>query len=459
MRRSYGAGSAGLVADNAARLPLRPPRAVRTVAARPRPAPMAAPPGTADALPLARSAAPSAAPLAAPASVPASALLPGPERLTSLDAFRGATIIGMILVNNPGTWGAIYAPLKHAAWNGWTPTDLIFPFFLFIVGVSTALAFHRALGRGATRASLAGKAGRRALWLFGFGVFMAAFPFFTLEDGAVAGRDYGTLRIMGVLQRIALCYLGAALLYLYASRRARHVTLWALLVGYTLALLFIPVPGAGYPVLNIPAYTLPAWFDRLVLTKPHLWGGAGKVWDPEGLLSTLPALGSTLFGIWAGEVFLSKRTGEAKALLLLLAGVALVVLGYVWDWALPINKSLWTSSYAVFTAGQALCALGAFYWLIDLKGYRRWAQPLVVYGVNAITVFVMSGIVAKTMSAIRVPGGEGSAGVPLQKAVFDSVFAPLGPPKLASLLFALTWIAAWYGVLYVMYKRETLIKI
>ena len=382
-----------------------------------------------------------------------------PERLLALDVFRGATIVGMILVNNPGTWGAIYAPLEHAAWHGWTPTDLIFPFFLFIVGVALVLALRKPLAAGAPRGPLVGKAAKRAAWLFGFGLLMAAFPFFTFDGGVVAGRDYGLLRIPGVLQRIALCYLAAVALYLYLPRKTRHGVLWAILVGYTLLLLFVPVPGLGRPEIDFKGSTLPAWFDRVTLGMNHLWGGATppRTWDPEGLLSTLPALATTLFGVWAGEVFTSARTAERKVLALLLAGVGLVVLGYVWALALPLNKSLWTSSYAVFTAGQALCALGATYWLVDVKGYRRGAHPFVVYGVNAITVFVMSGVVAKTLGAIRVPFGDGDA--PLQKAIYEGVFAPLGPPKFTSLLYALAWIGAWYVVLAWMHRRRLFVKV
>lgn len=401
----------------------------------------------------------------APARPSAPLLLPdavaAPQRLVSLDAFRGLTIVGMILVNNPGTWGAIYAPLRHAAWHGWTPTDLIFPFFLFIVGVSIVLAFDRALEKGQARGTLARKAGGRALWLFAFGLLMAAWPFFTFSDGTVALRDLSTLRIPGVLQRIAVCYLAAALLYLYAPRRTRHLVLWGLLVLYTLALLFVPVPGLGRPEIEFKGSTLPAWVDRHTLGMGHLWAGADppRTWDPEGVLSTFPAIATTLFGLWAGERLRRDGPGERKALHLLLAGAGLVTLGYVWSLALPINKSLWTSSYAVFTAGQAMCALGACYWLIDLKGHTRWAAPFVTYGINAITVFVMSGIVAKLLGAIRVPGGETGAGIPLQKAIYDGVFAPLGPDQFTSLLYALVWITAWYGVLRWMQRRGAVIRV
>ena len=394
-----------------------------------------------------------------PEAVPREALLPtaSPQRLVSLDAFRGLTIVGMVLVNNPGTWGAIFAPLKHAPWHGWTPTDLVFPFFLFIVGVAIALAYARPLAEDRPRGPLARKATTRALWLFALGVLIAAFPFFSFVDGQAVGRDYGMLRILGVLQRIALCYLAATLLHLYAPRRVTWGLLWAVLIGYTVLLVAVPVPGLGRPELEFKGSTWPAWLDRRLLTPAHLWAGADppRTWDPEGLLSTLPALATTLFGLWTGLGLLRRdRTGEQKALAMLLAGVGLVCLGYAWDLVLPINKSLWTSSYAVFTAGQAMCGLGVFYWLFDVRGHTRWAHPLVVYGVNAITVFVLSGLVAKTLGAIHV-----DADTSLQGAIFNTVFRPIGPLKVASLAYALAWIASWYAVLAWMYRRRWIVKV
>ncbi len=393
--------------------------------------------------------------LAAPAPPP-TGVEPRSRRLFSLDAFRGATIVGMILVNNPGTWGAIYPPLKHAAWHGWTPTDLVFPFFLFIVGVAIALAYGRALEKGAGKPEMVRKAAVRALWLFGLGLMMAYYPFFSTDPLRV--RSVEMLRIPGVLQRIAVCYFAASLLYLYARPRARWVWLWALLIGYWLAMALIPVPGVGAGHLDVPRDTLAAFVDRAVLGANHLWVGADREWDPEGFLSTLPAIASTLLGVWAGGVFGSERADETKALHLLLAGFALLVLGYVWNGVFPINKGLWTSSYTVFTGGMAMCFLAVFYWTMDLKGYRKWGQPFVEYGVNAITVFVMSGIVAKTLGAIKVTGADGSP-TSLQSWIYHTVFAPIGPPEFSSLLYALTWITAWFLVLHVMYKRGVVIKV
>jgi predicted acyltransferase len=360
----------------------------------------------------------------------------------------------MILVNNPGTWGAIYPPLRHADWHGWTPTDLIFPFFLFIVGVAIVFAYDKRLASGADPGPLAGKAVYRAFMLFFLGMVMAAYPVFTLvpELGLREGLDM--VRIPGVLQRIAVCYLVVSLLYLYASPKTIYWTAGVLLVGYWAAMMLVPVPGYGAGLIDDPEANLAAYIDRALLGQ-HLWVGAGRRWDPEGVLSTLPAIASTIFGVMAGKMLIRKDEAMAKTISLLIVGVALVCLGYVWDWFFPINKPIWTSSYAVFTAGQAFCGLALCYWFIDVRGYQKWAQPFVVYGVNAITVFFFSGIIARSLNLIRI----GEEQIPLQRLIFDTVFTPLGPPRFASLLYALTWVTAWYFILLVMYRKKIFIKV
>ena len=381
---------------------------------------------------------------------------PGRSRLLSLDAFRGITIVGMILVNNPGTWGAIYPPLRHAAWHGWTPTDLVFPFFLFIVGVAITFAYDRRLAEGRPKAPLAAKAARRAALLFAFGLFMAAFPFFEFYQG-FALRDFSTLRIPGVLQRIAVCYLAATLLFLYAKPKTEYVTAGVILVGYWLALLFVPAPGYGAGQLAPPEATLPAYVDRLIFGS-HLWSAADRMWDPEGFLSTFPALVTTLLGVWTGRLLRSDRLPEQKTLLMLLAGVTLAAAGAAWGWFFPVNKQLWTSSFVVLTGGLALCTLGVCHWLTDVKGFRRWVQPFVVYGVNAITVYVLSGLLADLLGTIRLAGPDGTT-VSLQSAIFRNVFAGAGSPELASLLYAVTWVVGWYFVLLWMYRKNIILKV
>lgn len=381
-------------------------------------------------------------------------MAPSPsQRLISLDVFRGATIIGMIIVNNPGTWAHVYAPLLHADWHGWTPTDLVFPFFLFIVGVAIAIAFTKRLEKGIAKADLVPKIVRRTVILFGLGLFMAAWPFLTFSPEFGLASQLTRIRIMGVLQRIALCYMIASFLFLYTTPKARHIWLVALLLVYWAAMAWIPVPGYGAGQIDDPVGNLASYLDRVLLGK-FLWSGADYLRDPEGLFSTLPAIGTTLFGVWTGVLLIDKsRTPIEKVAVLFARGVALVIVGYVWDWFFPINKPIWTSSYAVFTAGQAMCTLALCYWLIDIKGSKAWTKPFVIYGINALVVYVASGILARTLFLIRV--GDTS----LQGWLFQTVFAPLAPPKMASLLYALVWIVCWYGVLYVMHKRNIIIKV
>lgn len=375
------------------------------------------------------------------------------QRLISLDVFRGATIIGMIIVNNPGTWAHVYGPLLHADWHGWTPTDLVFPFFLFIVGVAIAIAFTKRLERGVAKGDLAPKIVRRAAILFGLGLLMAAWPFFTFSPEFGLAHQVTRIRIMGVLQRIALCYLIASFLFLYTTPKGRQWWLVGLLLVYWMAMALIPVPGYGAGLLDDPVGNLASYLDRVLLGR-HLWSGADYMRDPEGLFSTLPAIATTLFGIWTGTLLIDKnREPLEKAAVLFARGVALVIIGYVWDWFFPINKPIWTSSYAVFTAGQAMCTLALCYWLIDIKGYKGWTKPFVIYGVNALVVYVASGLLARTFYVISV--GDTS----LQSWLFATVFAPLAPLKFASLLYAIVWVLCWYAVLYVMHKRNIIIKV
>lgn len=406
------------------------------------------------------------------------------SRLSSLDAFRGATIALMILVNNPGNWGAVYAPLQHADWHGWTPTDLVFPFFLFIVGAAIGLAFDRQLAQGLPRGPLLLKALRRAVVLFVLGLVLAGWShkeFSSLTVAVVAlgvacllarrlrptSREaaymglwvaFGvylawdpSIRVPGVLQRISLCYLLAVALYLLAPRRALPWIVAALLLGYWGLMTLAPVPGHGAGLLDDKANNLASYLDRLLLDG-HIW--VKGVRDPEGPLHTLTALCTTLFGVFAAGVLQGEGTPVEKALRLCLRGLGLVVLGYAWSYAFPINKALWTSSYAVFTAGLATCALGAAYWFVDVRGPRPWAEPLVTYGLNAITVFVGSGIVGRALTRIEV-----APKVSLKAWLYEHALDSWLPPHAASLAYALAWVAGWYLVLRVMRARGWIIKV
>ena len=361
-------------------------------------------------------------------------------RLESLDAFRGLTIAGMILVNNPGSWSTVYPPLLHAEWHGWTPTDLIFPFFLFIVGVSIPLSFGKRLARGDSRRGLTLHILRRSLILFGLGIFMAAFPRFDLLN----------VRIMGVLQRIGVVYLFAATAYLFLDKKGRGVTVLLLLLGYWALRTFVPVPGYGPGDLS-PEGNLGAYLDRLILGD-HLWR---EMWDPEGLLSTMPAIGTTLLGIFAGEWIRKGGSAPRIALGLVVAGTSGLAVGALWGLVFPINKGIWTSSYVVFTGGAGALLLGVMFWVMEVKRWKAWARPFVVYGMNAIAVFVASGLLAKLLGLWRVQGGTSS----MRGWIYESLYASWADPIDASLAFAVSYVLFWLGLMWLLYWKRVFIKI
>jgi len=376
---------------------------------------------------------------------------PTQSRLLSLDIFRGATIAAMILVNDPGDWAYVYHPLLHAEWHDWTPTDLIFPFFLFIVGVSLAFSFAGRIARGATPRALYLHSLQRAGIIFGLGLFLNGFPYFPLSR----------IRIFGVLQRIGLVYLLASLIYLIFRRRLRPVvvTIAVLLLGYWALMTLVPVPGFGPGNLNPPDASgmvgnLAAYIDRLFLTG-HMWR---KFWDPEGLLSTLPAVASTLLGILAGHWLRSNQAQDVKFHGLAAAGVAGLVVGGIWGRWFPINKSLWTSSYTVFTAGFACVVLALCYWLVDIKGWRRWAAPFVWLGTNPLAVFFASTFVAKCLIIFHVPG-TGPKPLSWQGYLYQHFFAPLGQPIHTSLAWALCFVTVFTALAFVLYKKHIFIKV
>jgi predicted acyltransferase len=361
-----------------------------------------------------------------------------PPRLLSVDALRGLTVAAMVLVNNPGTWSAVYRPLQHAEWHGWTPTDMVFPFFLFVVGVSVALALGPALERGAS--GLPVRVLRRAAVIFALGLLLHALPFFPLA----------TLRIPGVLQRIAVCYLLAALL-VGATRGARGwrvqaVTAGALLVGYWLLMTKVAAPGQEAGDLS-PDGNLAGYVDRLVLGSRHIWQ-ATRVYDPEGILSSLPATATTLLGVLAGHWLRAGQVaGRAGAHIvggLAVGGVAAAALGWLWGLSFPVNKPLWTSSYALLMAGLAALVLAACHWVIEVRGRRGWAAPFALLGVHALTLFFLSSLMAKLLFIVRV----GAGGPRLQTWLFEHLFAPWASPADASLAYALAYVLLWWALMW-----------
>lgn len=360
-----------------------------------------------------------------------------PPRLLSVDALRGLTVAAMVLVNNPGTWSAVYRPLQHAEWHGFTPTDMVFPFFLFVVGVSIPLALGPRIEHG--EGGLLAHALRRAAVIFALGLLLHAVPFFPLA----------TLRIPGVLQRIAVCYLLAALL-VAATRgsrgwRGQAVAAGALLVGYWLLMTRVAAPGQIAGDLS-PAGNLAGYVDRLVLGPRHIWQ-ASRVYDPEGILSTLPATATTLLGVLAGHWMRADRpAGQAASQVaggLVVGGLVATALGWLWGLWFPVNKPLWTSSYALLMSGLAALALATCYWVIEVRGRRGWAAPFAVLGVHALTLFFLSSLVAKLLVIIRV----GAEGPRLQAWLFDHLFAPWASPANASLAYAVGYVLLWSALI------------
>ncbi len=405
------------------------------------------------------------------------------NRLLSLDVFRGATIASMMLVNNPGSWSHIYAPLAHAEWHGWTFTDTVFPFFLWIVGVAIPLSTSRRLEQGQSRVQLFLHALRRAAILFGLGLFLASFGYFI--DGSFTRLGFAdglhnwlmNVRMPGVLQRIAVCYLATMAIFLTSRLRGQIAWIAGLLLGYWALMQFEPFP------VNVHGETrwvsglyekgdnFSAYVDNLLLNGPvigtHVWASA-KTWDPEGTISTIPAIATCLFGVLTGHLLRSKRSPAEKTAWMMVGGAVLMWLGLIWDLALPINKSLWTSSYSVFMAGLAALCLGVYYWLIDVQGWRRWARPFAIYGMNAITVFVLAGVLGRISLAVKI--GSTESAVSLKTWLYNHLCAPfasadtapflgfLASPRNASLLWALMYVTVLYLVAWGMYRKKWFVK-
>jgi predicted acyltransferase len=366
---------------------------------------------------------------------------PRPGRLAALDALRGLTIAGMLVVNTPGTWAHVYPPLLHAEWHGWTYTDTIFPTFLFVVGISLVLSFERRGGRG--RSQLPHVLLRAAI-IFGLGLALNFFASLTFGRASV--------RIPGVLQRIAACYLFAALVYLVFGPKGVLPAAAALLLGYWVLMTRVPVPGYGTGRFDVEG-NLAAFIDRLILGD-HTWKHNPN-WDPEGLLSTLPAIATTLLGVLAGRLLLSDRPLDGKITRLLVWGWLAGICGLAWSLVFPINKNLWTSSYAVFMSGLASAALGICVWAIDLRGWKSWATPFVWLGTNALALFVAGDALAFLLLAIHV----GKPNRSLYTAIYQSVFDHFADPRLGSLLFALVYCGFWIAVAGWLYRRRIFIKV
>ncbi len=436
------------------------------------------------------------------------------KRLISLDAFRGITIAGMILVNNPGSWEFIYPPLRHARWHGWTPTDFIFPFFLFIVGVAIVYAFANRMKSNASPAALYLKILKRTVLLFVIGLYLSAFKTFPplalkicgsifiiaallynlfkhthlelrekllnvtkwlmigsaliLAASTLKGLDWQHLRIPGVLQRIAITYAIAAIIYLNTNVRWQAYFAVGFLVIYWLLMKLVPVPGYGAgmldliidPVTNQPTMGNLAWYVDSRLLAGHNWSGApAPGFDPEGILSTIPAISTVLFGILTAHWLRTQRDDHEKVNGLFVFGIFGVVLGEILSIWFPINKNLWSPSYTVFMGGLALLFLGVCYWLIDIKGYQRAVKPFIIFGSNALAVYALSSLVARMLVFwLKVTGPDGQP-MALKTFLYQKYFEPFLSPYNASLAWALCYVLVWYLFVWILYKKRIFIKV
>lgn len=366
-------------------------------------------------------------------------------RLTSLDVFRGLAIGSMILANNPGSWDHVYPILLHEKWHGCKPVDLIFPFFLFIVGVASAFSLSKYTEGAEITPQVYWRIARRSAILFAFGLLLNGFPYY----------DLAKIRIMGVLQRISLAYLGASMAILNLTRKQLAIFSIVLLLGYWGALTLIPVPDFGAGNLTDPDGNLGAYLDRLILTTPHLLKG-GK-FDPEGLFSTIPAIVTVIIGYFTGNWLKKQSISSRTSVNLVMFGLSFLVIGYVWGLLFPLNKALWTSSYVIYTAGWALLTLAGFYEAIEIRGWRKWFFPLEVMGVNAIFLFVASGFFARIL--LRTHIGSGDKAPTTYTWIYQNWFQPLFGDLNGSLAFAITTLLFWWIILYLMYRRNWLLKV
>lgn len=365
-------------------------------------------------------------------------------RFQSLDVFRGLAIAAMVLVNNPGSWEAVYPPLLHAEWHGFTPTDLVFPSFLWIVGTSLAFSLGRDAETGHAPIQIYGRILRRCLILFALGLLLNGFPTY----------DWPNLRIMGVLQRISLAYGAAAIAIIHLKRIQQIILAAALLVGYWLAMVLIPVPGFGAGQLTQEG-NFGAWIDRLLLTPAHLYQGGP--FDPEGLFSTLPAIVTVLLGYWVGHWVIRQPKQTYTTILMAIAGAIAIAVGWLWGLAFPLNKALWTSSYVLYAGGWSIVLFALCYELIEVRRWRSLGWPFEVLGLNAITLFVGSGLVARIL--YRVPLGSGETATTAYNWIYQTLWASWAGPQVGSLLFAIGTVAVWWLVAWVLYRQRWFLKV
>ena len=375
-------------------------------------------------------------------------------RLSSLDVFRGITIAAMILANMAGVADDVYRPLSHSEWHGCTPTDLIFPCFLFIVGVAMTFSLSKYTAENKPTKAVYLRILRRTAILFILGLVLNGF-----WNQGVWTFDLSSIRLMGVLQRIALTYLFASLIVLKLPRKSQWLVAGGLLIAYWLTMMYIPVPDYGAGVLTREG-NFGAFIDRLIIPKAHLYKGDGFnfMGDPEGLFSTIPAIVSVLAGYFTGEWIKDKKQATSQTSMdLVLFGLCCLVIAIIWDVSFPINKKIWTSSYVLFTSGWALMLLAACYELIEVRLIKRWSKPFEIMGLNAIALFVASVFLIKIIAKTQL--GTGETAVSIYNWIYHNIFASWSGNFNGSFLFALVTLLFWYGVAVLMYQKRWFIKV
>ena len=366
------------------------------------------------------------------------------KRILSVDIFRGLTIAAMILVNNPGTWGAIYDPLEHAEWHGMTPTDLIFPFFLFIVGMSITFAYTKKKEAG-VNADVYKKIISRSLKLYFLGFILAGFtltfPYF---------KNLSEIRLPGVLQRIGVVFFIASLMFLHLNWKVLLGIFITILIGYWLIMTQIPING------ELPLLTKESNFasvvDLKILTVDHMWK---DLYDPEGILSTIPAIATTIFGMFLGMILLNKeKSKQEKLRYFIIIGIVALVIGYAWSTVFPLNKALWTSSFVLVTGGWASLIFAIIYYVADILEHSDWGKPAIIFGSNAITVFFLSGFISKTFYWAR-----DSSGKSVHAYLYETITSVISNPEFSSLLYAIVVIIFYYFIALILYKKKIFIKV
>lgn len=381
------------------------------------------------------------------------------QRFYSLDVFRGATVCLMILVNNPGSWSHIYGPLEHAPWHGCTPTDLVFPFFLFAVG--NAMAFVMPRLQAAGPGLFWKKVIKRTLLIFMIGLLLNWFPFIKWENNELVGKSFENLRIFGVLQRIALAYFFAAIIVFYTKTRGSFVVAAILLLIYWMLTLFLGTPGDPFSIEGFWGTHL----DRAILGENHMYKGEGVAFDPEGIASTIPAIAQVIFGYLVGQYIQLKGKTWEMTTQLFVAGAVLIFGGLCWDLVYPLNKKIWTSSYVLYTTGLATLVLAVFIYLIEFKNAKgAWSKFFDAFGKNPLFIFVLSGAIPKLLWLIRIPNGFNPEGKPKYMNplswFYEHICNPISEnPKNGSLLYALVMITCYWLIALWMDKKRWYVKV